>query len=68
AVNEETQAAPQISAGKRVDHSAAFGGGGIKNKQKKMHSGSRLIGGAQLQIGEKENEVAELGDRVVYGK
>ncbi|GAB4841029.1 hypothetical protein Ancab_021775 [Ancistrocladus abbreviatus] len=38
AINDETQAAPQISAGK------------------------------QLQIGEKKNKVAELGDRVLWGK
>ncbi|GAB4860033.1 hypothetical protein Ancab_011512, partial [Ancistrocladus abbreviatus] len=68
AVNVETPTAPQIRAGKRADHSTAFGGGGIKMMQKKLHSGSRLTGGAQLQIGEKENEVAELGDRVLYGK
>ncbi|GAB4836865.1 hypothetical protein Ancab_001780, partial [Ancistrocladus abbreviatus] len=60
--------APQISAGKRADHSVAFGGGGIKKMQKKMQNGSWLTGGAQLQIGEKENEVAELGDRVLCGK
>ncbi|GAB4825330.1 hypothetical protein Ancab_008202, partial [Ancistrocladus abbreviatus] len=29
-VNGETSVAPQISAGKCEDHSAAFGGGGIK--------------------------------------
>ncbi|GAB4833857.1 hypothetical protein Ancab_032104 [Ancistrocladus abbreviatus] len=67
-VNNEPQAAPQICTGKRADHSAAFGGGGIKNKKKKKRSGSQLTGVEQLQIGEKENEVAELGDQVLCGK
>ncbi|GAB4846513.1 hypothetical protein Ancab_025518 [Ancistrocladus abbreviatus] len=60
--------APQISAGKCEDYSAAFGGGGIKTMQKKLHSGSRLTGDVQIQIGEKETKVAELGDRVLFGR
>ncbi|GAB4838047.1 hypothetical protein Ancab_027575 [Ancistrocladus abbreviatus] len=58
AVNDETQATPQISATK----------GAELLERKKRHSGSWLTGVAQLQIGEKENKVVELSVRVLCGK
>ncbi|GAB4852857.1 hypothetical protein Ancab_017054, partial [Ancistrocladus abbreviatus] len=67
-VNGETPVAPQISTGNYEDHNAAFGGGGIKTRQRKLHSSSRLTGDVQLRISEKETEVAEIGDRELYGR
>ncbi|GAB4860005.1 hypothetical protein Ancab_011481 [Ancistrocladus abbreviatus] len=61
--NDEPQTALQICFGKRADHSSTFGGGGIKNKQKKKRIGSRVTGVEEPKNGEKETTVAEQDER-----